>query len=711
MENPRRAYFGWNFFQLNKIIDTSEALVKEDHSLKGVVFSFALAFLILIGTAQFLVMVENSLSRPPRASAMEETAIAQPKKNKESRPLKNPLLVWHKLLGVKTAQAQENLYQAKKLIQSHGSIILPAGAAMTFQVGFKNTGAATWYNSGEHYVSVYNRNKYTDSFSHKFWYSPLQPAKLQNSPVPPGQVGYFRFALQAPDIAGNYIAKFQLAAEDAAWIEGGELRFPFNAIAKSDKQTNTIDKNNKQSPPQTIFQADAPAQQTANDAQLARADIVADSAPTKQTNEKEDCSDLHITSDGSTCGPAGQTSEQFSAFKLIQSEDSPLAMTAGETREFRVGFKNNGAAVWTPRNIKLNGSPESRLSEEIKPGALGYFVFNLTAPSSSSGTHFELQTLDGQAIPGGELDLFITVSGQINLPSQNPAALNPSVLNKGPLIRVGLFKMEEPIKITANNNFYLTDELGNKLKTFKAGEMTTFSWQNGVYFYDEKSTSSYLRLATDNNETIFEILTLEERPSWNQTINYNRFRGSLEIRLGQRRGKVWVINELPLEDYLKGVAETSNYAPLEYLKAMTVAARSYAYYHYTYPNKHAEDFFTVDDTYDQVYRGYSFEEIMPKLSQAVQETNGEIVTYNGEAVVTPYYSRSDGRTRAWTEVWGGGAKPWLVSVTTPYDAGKTLWGHGVGLAATDALARARNGADYKTMLKYYYSGTEIEKIY
>jgi len=44
-----------------------------------------------------------------------------------------------------------------------------------------------------------------------------------------------------------------------------------------------------------------------------------------------------------------------------------------------------------------------------------------------------------------------------------------------------------------------------------------------------------------------------------------------------------------------------------------------------------------------------------------------MITYDNKIVVTPYYANSDGRTRSWTEVWGGTIKPWLVSVKAKYD--------------------------------------------
>ena len=66
-------------------------------------------------------------------------------------------------------------------------------------------------------------------------------------------------------------------------------------------------------------------------------------------------------------------------------------------------------------------------------------------------------------------------------------------------------------------------------------------------------------LASGNG--ILEITNFENRPAWNPALNDNLFRGVLEIqKVGE---KLTVINELQLEDYLKGIAEVSNSDPKE----------------------------------------------------------------------------------------------------------------------------------------------------
>ena len=62
-----------------------------------------------------------------------------------------------------------------------------------------------------------------------------------------------------------------------------------------------------------------------------------------------------------------------------------------------------------------------------------------------------------------------------------------------------------------------------------------------------------------------------------------------------------------IENYVKGVSEAGNENDTDYLKALYTAARTYAYWHYTYPTKHDEENYTLGVTAnDQVYKGYNF---------------------------------------------------------------------------------------------------------
>ncbi|HRH32516.1 MAG TPA: SpoIID/LytB domain-containing protein, partial [bacterium] len=182
----------------------------------------------------------------------------------------------------------------------------------------------------------------------------------------------------------------------------------------------------------------------------------------------------------------------------------------------------------------------------------------------------------------------------------------------------------------------------------------------------------------------------------------------LEVRYNETYDRTWVINELKMEYYLRGLAETSNVSHIEFQKSLLTAARTYAFYHWQRATKHKAEGYHVDAYLDQVYRGYSQEAITPRITEAVEATRGQIVTYNGATAITAYFSRSDGRTRDWSEVWGGDV-PWSKGVAVPCDEGKTLWGHGVGMSASGALCMANNGQTWDSILKYFYTGVDLGK--
>ena len=60
-----------------------------------------------------------------------------------------------------------------------------------------------------------------------------------------------------------------------------------------------------------------------------------------------------------------------------------------------------------------------------------------------------------------------------------------------------------------------------------------------------------------------------------QSVLHERYRGTVEVRRASD-GDLYLIGELPFEDYLKGIAEVPRDWPMEALKAQVVAARTYA---------------------------------------------------------------------------------------------------------------------------------------
>lgn len=111
-----------------------------------------------------------------------------------------------------------------------------------------------------------------------------------------------------------------------------------------------------------------------------------------------------------------------------------------------------------------------------------------------------------------------------------------------------------------------------------------------------------------------------------------------------------IINELPLESYLCKVVPSEMPASyeLEALKCQAICARSYAYIQMqemAYPEYGAH----VDDSVSfQVYGNSKEQE---STNQAVRETCGQMLWYEGKVAKTYYYSTSSGKTTD-VSAWG-----------------------------------------------------------
>ena len=136
---------------------------------------------------------------------------------------------------------------------------------------------------------------------------------------------------------------------------------------------------------------------------------------------------------------------------------------------------------------------------------------------------------------------------------------------------------------------------------------------------------------------------------------------------------VLVVNGVALEKYLYGVVpdEMPPLWDLEALKAQAVAARSYA----LATRRTSGVFDAYDDTRSQVYGGLESEH--SRSTQAVNETRGQVVSYQGLIATTFFFSTSGGRTASIEDVWPSvGPVPYLRTVADPTDAASPFhrWG-------------------------------------
>lgn len=112
---------------------------------------------------------------------------------------------------------------------------------------------------------------------------------------------------------------------------------------------------------------------------------------------------------------------------------------------------------------------------------------------------------------------------------------------------------------------------------------------------------------------------------------------------------------LPVKEALKKIVsnEVNDALSYEAVKAQVVATHTFIKY------------YNNSGSYASVGAKSSYK-VGGKVDRAVEEVYNEIMTFNGNAIFSPYFSCSAGRTQSSKEVWGG-ARSYLVSVESKYD--------------------------------------------
>ncbi|NLI70113.1 MAG: SpoIID/LytB domain-containing protein [Firmicutes bacterium] len=126
------------------------------------------------------------------------------------------------------------------------------------------------------------------------------------------------------------------------------------------------------------------------------------------------------------------------------------------------------------------------------------------------------------------------------------------------------------------------------------------------------------------------------------------YRGNLDIFAGSE-GLV-VVNELPLEDYLRAVVpgEMPSSFGLEALKAQAIVSRSYAYRQIMESRYHAVGAHVDDSIASQVYNLGPGDSL---ADQAIGETKGLVPFHDNEPIEAFFFSTSCGCTANPEEVW------------------------------------------------------------
>lgn len=148
--------------------------------------------------------------------------------------------------------------------------------------------------------------------------------------------------------------------------------------------------------------------------------------------------------------------------------------------------------------------------------------------------------------------------------------------------------------------------------------------------------------------------------------NGKKYRGSLELKVYE--GEIYVINRLPMHYYLYGVIEKEIAPgwPIQTVKAQAVAARSFAIYRI---KRNIEEPYDLGTTWlAQLYAGVEAE--TPQVIEAVDETRGEVLTYQGVVVPGFFHANSGGYIEKGEDVWEGTPTPYIIP-------GEDTWSIGV----------------------------------
>lgn len=192
------------------------------------------------------------------------------------------------------------------------------------------------------------------------------------------------------------------------------------------------------------------------------------------------------------------------------------------------------------------------------------------------------------------------------------------------------------------------------------------------------------------------------------TINGKQYRGCLRFAVN---GTVMTaVNVVDLEEYLYGVipAEMPASYGEEALKAQTLAARTYAM---TKLNAHKSSGYELCDTINcQVYKGYSGEN--SKTNAIVDETEGEIICYNGTPIEAVFSASTGGYTENSENVWNS-VVPYLRAVPEVGEYGNNTWTKTLTLSQLDSLLSAKGeniGSAQDIVITKISTGGRVQKM-
>ena len=224
--------------------------------------------------------------------------------------------------------------------------------------------------------------------------------------------------------------------------------------------------------------------------------------------------------------------------------------------------------------------------------------------------------------------------------------------------------------------------------------------------YEFKTYKDIIAIKVDGKFCKIKSNKIVIKPEENGFVSVKRkwYRGHFQL-INDGLG-LTVINDVPIEKYIQGVVPSEMPSSWEHEahKAQAIAARSYALANLGKRGKFGYDL--KDTPEDQAYGGASAETV--NTNNAVSETEGIVLIYEGKIIPAFYSASAGGRTRSSGQVWTK-ELAWSRSVPS-YDDGIKKNGHGVGMSQYGANNLAKKGYNAYQILKYFYANTKWAKI-
>lgn len=159
-------------------------------------------------------------------------------------------------------------------------------------------------------------------------------------------------------------------------------------------------------------------------------------------------------------------------------------------------------------------------------------------------------------------------------------------------------------------------------------------------------------------------------PATSVNVGERGYRGRLEFSRDNRG--ITIVDRLGVESYLAGVLSAEmgrrDSTDTEALDAQAIVSRTFALKNVG--KRRSEGFDLYATVSDQVYGGINAE--TPMAWDAVRQTSGQVLTWQGTLIAAFFHSTCGGRTADGTEIFVGADRPYLKSVPDLDDNGQAF---------------------------------------